>query len=40
MFLQNQFVGRDICGEDAKEQLGLVNVTFEVSMFVGGKKLF
>ena len=40
MFLQNQFVGRDICLEDTKAQLGLVDVTFEMSMFMGGKKLF
>ena len=40
MFMQNQFVGPDICLEDAKAQLGLVDVTFEMSTIMGGKKLF
>ena len=40
MFMQNQFVGPDICLEDAKAQLGLVDVTFEMSTIMGAKKLF
>ena len=40
MFLLNQFVGHDICLEDTKAQLGLVGVTFEMTTFMGGKKLF
>ena len=39
MFLQNQFVGRDICLEDTKAQLGLVGVTFEMTTFMDGKKI-
>ena len=39
MFLLNQFVGHDICLEDTKAQLGLVGVTFEITMFMGGKKI-
>ena len=39
MFLLNQFVGHGICLEDTKAQLGLVGVTFEMTTFMGGKKI-